>query len=80
MNNTTLRQDVAALNYEFLSLARAAVQIDPVTAALQFGLTKEQVNVLAGASISALRALANGMGCMAFKPAFRAADLALQPN
>lgn len=77
-SNSTLHSDIQHLSYRLLVLAREAVRQDSASAAMLFGLTSQQSELLAGAEMQRLEDLSR-LGVVAFRPSFRLADLMAPP-
>ncbi len=55
---TTLDQDLAHLNFEYLMLARECARSNPMEAAWRFGVDRKQITVLSEFSLEKIRELA----------------------
>lgn len=56
---STLDQDLAKLNFEYLLLARECARSNPVEAAWRFDMDRGQIEILAALTIEKIRALAD---------------------
>jgi hypothetical protein len=56
---STLEEDLAQLNFEYLMLAREAVRSNALEAAWRFGLNQKQLNVVETLTVEKMRALAS---------------------
>ena len=56
---STLEQDLANLNFEYLMLARECARSNPVEAAWIFGVDRTQVDEIAGYSLEKIKELAS---------------------
>lgn len=54
---STLEQDLAHLNFEYLMLARECARNNPMEAAWRFGVDRKQIDVIAGFSVESIREL-----------------------
>jgi hypothetical protein len=54
---STLDQDLAHLNFEYLMLARECSRSNPMEAAWRFGVDGKQIETIAGFSVSNIREL-----------------------
>jgi hypothetical protein len=52
---STLEQDLAQLNFEYLMLARECARSNPLEAAWRFGVERIQIDELAGFSLEKIR-------------------------
>ncbi|CAA9890679.1 Flagellar transcriptional regulator FlhD (fragment) [Candidatus Methylobacter favarea] len=48
---STLEQDIAHLNFEYLMLARECARNNPIEAAWRFGVDRKQIEELSGFSV-----------------------------
>jgi len=55
---STLDQDLAQLNFEYLMLARECARNNPMEAAWRFGVERKQIEEIAGFSVEKIRELA----------------------
>ncbi len=55
---STLEQDLAQLNFEYLMLARDAIRGNPLEAAWRFGLTQNQISMMETLTVEKIRNLA----------------------
>ncbi len=56
---STLEQDLAHLNFEYLMLARECARSNPLEAAWRFGVDPEQIGEIAGYSLERIRELSD---------------------
>jgi hypothetical protein len=54
---STLEQDIAHLNFEYLMLARECARNNPMEAAWRFGVDRKQIEELSGFSVEKIREL-----------------------
>jgi hypothetical protein len=54
---STLEQDIAHLNFEYLMLARECARNNPMEAAWRFGVDRKQIKELSGFSVEKIREL-----------------------
>jgi hypothetical protein len=55
---STLEQDLAQLNFEYLILARDAIRSNPLEAAWRFGLTQNQISMMETLTVEKIKNLA----------------------
>jgi len=58
---STLDQDLAHLNFEYLMLARECARSNPMEAAWRFGVGRKQIETLAGFSLDQIKELSNSV-------------------
>lgn len=54
---STLEQDLATLNFDYLMLARECARANPLEAVWRFGVDRQQIDDIAGFSLEKIRAL-----------------------